>query len=168
MVTVEEYRSGGIFRYMKQIDIAVKLLKFPLIKNTIRRKLVEKLKKHRGDFVLAPRDNFEGLINSAKTVAVGPRMCYHLYKEDISYAVFLDELAEALIQIGSAREVSKADAIIVMKEGQESGRLHLISKVSGKPLELCNQSLETCSLWKLERAGFKIFGNPADNQNRRN
>lgn len=153
---------------MKQIDIAVKLLKFPLIKNTIRRKLVEKLKKHRGDFVLAPRDNFEGLINSAKTVAVGPRMCYHLYKEDLSYAIFLDELAEALIQIGSAREVSKADAIIVMKEGQESGRLQLISKVSGKPLELCNQSLETCSLWKLERAGFKIFGNPADNQNRRN
>ncbi len=75
----------------------------------------------------------------------------------LSYAIFLDELAEALIQIGSAEEISKEDAIIVMKEGEESGRLQLISKVSGKPLELCNQSLETCSLWKLERAGFKIM-----------
>jgi hypothetical protein len=157
MVTVEEYGSGEIFEYMKQIDIAVKLLKIPLIKNTVRKKLIEKLKKHSGDFVLVPRDNFEDLINSAKIVAVGPRMCYHLYKKDISYAVFLDELAEALIQIGSAKEVSKADAINVMKEGQESGRLQLVSKVSGKPLELCNQSIETCSLWKLERAGFRIM-----------
>lgn len=157
MMTVEEYGSGEIFGYMKQIDISVKLLKIPLIKNTVRKKLVEKLKKHSGDFVLVPRYNFEDMINSAKTVAVGPRMCYHLYKKDISYAVFLDELAEALIQIGSAKEVSKADAIIVMKEGQESGRLQLISKVSGKPLELCNQSIETCSLWKLERAGFRIM-----------
>jgi len=157
MVTVEEYRSGEIFGYMKQIDVAVKLLKFPLIKNTVRKKLVEKLKKHRGDFVLVSRDNFDYLINSAKTIAVGPRMCYHLYKKDLSYAIFLDELAEALIQIGSAEEISKEDAVIVMKEGKESGRLQLISKVSGKPLELCNQSLETCSLWKLERAGFKIM-----------
>jgi len=44
-----------------------------------------------------------------------------------------------------------------MKEGKKSGRLQLISTVSGKPLELCNQSRETCSLWKLEKAGFKII-----------
>jgi hypothetical protein len=157
MVTVEEYRSGEIFGYMKQIDIAVKLLKFPLIKNIIRKKLVEKLEKHRDHFLLASHDNFDYLINSARTVAVGPRICYHLYKKDLSYAIFLDELADVLIQIGSAKEVSKADAIIVMKEAQESGRLQLISKVSGKPLELCNQSIETCSLWKLERAGFRII-----------
>ncbi|MCZ7380887.1 MAG: hypothetical protein O8C64_04850 [Candidatus Methanoperedens sp.] len=157
MVTVEEYQSGKIFGYMKQIDIVVKFLKFPLIKNTVRRKLTGKIEKHRGDFVLASWDNCEDLINSARTVAVGPRICYHLYKKDLSYAIFLDELAEALIQIGYAEEISKEDAVIVMKEGKESGRLQLISKVSGKPLELCNQSLETCSLWKLERAGFKIM-----------
>lgn len=157
MVTVEEYKSGEIFGYMKQIDIAVKLLKFPLIKNTVRKKLAEKLEKHSGDFILASHETVDCLINSARTVAVGPRICYHLYKKDLSYAIFLDELAEALIQIGYAEEISKEDAIIVMKEGQECGRLQLISKVSGKPLELCNQSLETCSLWKLERAGFKIM-----------
>jgi hypothetical protein len=157
MVTVEEYKTGKIFEYMKQIDIAVKLLKFPLIKNTVRTKLTGKIEKHRGDFILASRDTLDYLINSARTVAVGPRICYHLYKKDLSYAIFLDELAEALIQIGYAEEISKEDAVIVMKEGKESGRLQLISKVSGKPLELCNQSLETCSLWKLERAGFKIM-----------
>ncbi len=157
MATVEEYKSGEIFEYMKQIDAAVKLLNIPLVKNAIRRKLIGKIEKYRGGFILASQENFDYLINSARTVAVSPRMCYHLYKKDLSYAIFLDELAEALIQIGSAKEVSKADAIIVMKEGQKSGRLQLISKVSGKPLELCNQSLETCSLWKLERAGFKII-----------
>lgn len=56
-----------------------------------------------------------------------------------------------------AKEISKEDAINVMKKGKESGRLQLISRVSGRPLELCNQSPKMCSLWKLERAGFKII-----------
>lgn len=164
MVTVDEYKSGKIFEYMKQIDVAVKLLDIPLIKNTVRRKLTGKLAKQHGDFILASQENLDCIINSARTIAVGPRMCYHLYKKDLSYAIFLDELAVALIQTGYAKEISKEDAIFVMKEGKESGRLQLISKVSGKPLELCNQSLKTCSLWKLKRAGFKIFGNPPDGQ----
>lgn len=155
MLTVEEYKSGKIFKYMKQIDAAVKLLEIPFIKNTVRRKLTGKLVKHEGDFILASPENVDSLIKSARTVAVGPRMCYHLYKKDISYAIFMDELAEALIQKEYAKEISKEDAIIVMKKGRESGHLQLISKVSGKPLELCNQSIKTCCLWKLERAGFK-------------
>ena len=32
MVTVEEYGSGEIFEYMKQIDIAVKLFEYPVNK----------------------------------------------------------------------------------------------------------------------------------------
>lgn len=62
-----------------------------------------------------------------------------------------------MIQMGHAKKISKEEAIIVMKKGKESGRLQLISKVSGKPLELCNQSLETCCLWKMQKAGFKII-----------
>ncbi|MDW7728220.1 MAG: hypothetical protein ACNA7I_07835 [Candidatus Methanoperedens sp.] len=157
MVTVEEYKSEKIFGYMKQIDTAVKLLNIPLIKNIVRRKLTEKLEKHSGDFIVALPEDVDILINSAEIVAIGPRMCYHLYKKDLSYAIFLDELAKALIQIGYAKEISKEDAIIVMKEGKKRGRLQLISNVSGKPLELCNQSRKTCSLWKLEKAGFKII-----------
>jgi tRNA(Glu) U13 pseudouridine synthase TruD len=58
------------------------------------------LEKHRGDFIVAVREEVDLLINSAEIVATGPHMCYHLYKKDLSYAIFLDELAEALIQIG--------------------------------------------------------------------
>ncbi|HWR26507.1 MAG TPA: hypothetical protein VN316_01380, partial [candidate division Zixibacteria bacterium] len=72
---VEEYKSGKIFEYMRQIDDAVKLLDIHLIKNTVRRKLTGKLEKHRGDFILASQENLDCLINSAKTVAVGPRIC---------------------------------------------------------------------------------------------
>jgi len=157
MLTVEEYTSGKIFEFMKQIDIAVELLRVPLIKNAIRKKMTGKLEKYRDDFVLASVEDIEGIINSAATVAVGPRMCYHLYKKDMSYSVFLDELAEAMIKEGYAKEISREDAIDVMKNGKESGRLQLISRVSGRPLELCNQSTKMCSLWKLERAGFKII-----------
>ncbi|GEM_PF-6686538 len=157
MLTVEKYSSGKIFEYMRRIDFTIKLLNIPLVRNIVRKKLTEKLEKYRGDFILAPKENFDHLINSARIVAAGPRMCYHLHKKDLSYAIFLDELAEALIQTGYAKEISKEDAIIVMRDGRNDGRLQLISKVSGRPLELCNQSLMTCSLWKLERAGLKIM-----------
>ncbi len=156
MLAIEDYSSGKIFEYMKQIDFAIKLLNVPFLKNPVRKSLTEKVEKHRGDFILAQGKDIDNLINSARIVAVGQRMCYHLYKKDPSSAIFLDELAESLILTGHAKEISKEDAIIVMTKGRDSGRPQLISKVSGKPLELCNQSMKTCSLWKLERAGLKI------------
>ncbi len=69
----------------------------------------------------------------------------------------MDELAKALIHTGYAKEISKEKAIIVMKDGKKNGRSQIISNVSGRPLELCNQSPGTCSLWKLGRAGFRII-----------
>lgn len=154
---VEEYSSGKLFEYMRQIDFSLRLLSLPFIKHIARRKLSEKVEKYRGNFILAHEEDIEHLINSARTIAIGHRMCYHLYKKDMSYAVYLDELAEALIQNGYAEKTSRENAIRVMREGRKDGRLQLVSRVSGKSLELCNQSLETCSLWKLERAGFKIM-----------
>ncbi|MCG2736388.1 MAG: hypothetical protein L6282_08345 [Candidatus Methanoperedenaceae archaeon] len=59
MLTVEEYTSGEIFEFMKQIDIAVELLRVPLIKNVIRKKMTGKLEKYRDDFVLASLEDEE-------------------------------------------------------------------------------------------------------------
>ncbi len=146
MPTIDEYRSGKIFEFMKQIDLAVELLRIPLLKNIVRIKLTEKIEKYRDDFVPANQDELEDLINSASTVAVGPRICYHLYQKDLSHAIYMDELAKVLIHTGHAKEISKEEAIIVMIDGKKNGRSQLISKVSGRPLELCNQSPGTCSL----------------------
>ena len=44
---------------MKQIDIAVELLRVPLIKNVIRKKMTGKLEKYRDDFVLASLEDEE-------------------------------------------------------------------------------------------------------------
>ncbi len=40
---------------MKQIDLAVELLRIPLLRNIIRIKLTEKMEKYRDDFVPANR-----------------------------------------------------------------------------------------------------------------
>ena len=102
-------------------------------------------------------ESITSLISSAELVAAGPRICYNIYKTDITYAIFLNELAEAMIVAGFANKVTKEEAIKIMLDKDKDSRLKLVSYVSGKPLELCNQSVQTCSLWKLKRAGIDIM-----------
>ena len=64
-----------------------------------------------------------------------------------------------MIVAGFANKVTKEEAIKIMldKDKDKDSRPKLVSYVSGKPLELCNQSVQTCSLWKLKRAGIDIM-----------
>ena len=62
-----------------------------------------------------------------------------------------------MIVAGFANKVTKEEAIKIMLYTNKDFRPKLVSYVSGKPLELCNQSIQTCSLWKLKRAGIDIM-----------
>ncbi|MDO9517335.1 MAG: hypothetical protein Q7J10_04710 [Methanosarcinaceae archaeon] len=157
MTDIKDYASGKIFSYMKNIDLCIKLIKIPLIGTFIRKKFESKAMNKCGQFVLTSPESITSLISSAELVAAGPRICYDLYKTDLTHAVFLNELAEAMIVAGFASKVTKEDAIKIMLGENESSRPKLVSYVSGKPLELCNQSVQTCSLWKLKRAGIDIM-----------
>ena len=123
------------------------------------KKLESKAMNKRGQFVHTSPESITSLISSAELVAAGPRICYNIYKTDITYAIFLNELAEAMIVAGFANKVTKEEAIKIMldKDKDKDSRPKLVSYVSGKPLELCNQSVQTCSLWKLKRAGIDIM-----------
>jgi hypothetical protein len=157
LTDIKDYTSGKIFSYMKNIDLYLKLIKIPLIGIFIRKKLENKTITKRGQFVLTSPESVMSLISSAELVAVGPRICYNIYKTDLTYAVFLNELAEAMIVAGFANKVTKEDAIKTMLDKNNGSRPNLVSYVSEKPLELCNQSVKTCSLWKLKRAGIDIM-----------
>ena len=157
LTDIKDYTSGKIFSYMKNIDLYIKLIKIPLIGTLIRKKLESKAMSKRGQFVLTSPENITSLISSAELVAAGPRICYNIYKTDITYAIFLNELAEAMIVAGFANKVTKEEAIKIMLDTDKDSRPKLVSYVSGKPLELCNQSVQTCSLWKLKRAGIDIM-----------
>jgi len=142
---------------MKNIDLCIKLIKIPFIGIFVRKILESKAMNKCGQFVLTSHESIMNLISSAELVAAGPRICYNIYKTDITYAVFLNELAEAMIEIGFANKVEKEEAIKILLDKDKDSRPKLVSYVSGQPLELCNQSIQTCSLWKLKRAGIDIM-----------
>ncbi|HML02731.1 MAG TPA: hypothetical protein VK487_05085, partial [Candidatus Bathyarchaeia archaeon] len=72
-------------------------------------------------------------------------------------SVFLDELAGALVSVGKARKATKKEASLLLKKGLENGYPHIVTIVSGRPLELCNTCNECCVLWKREKLGIRCI-----------
>lgn len=90
------------------------------------------------------------LIEAARCCAVGPRACYQNDAgAEFTEAVFLDELAEGMAAAGKAEIVSKQKAIDTLSQYQKNPLV--ISTVSGKPMELCRTSPETCVYWNMEK-----------------
>ena len=150
--SVTDYIDGTIYQDMQKVDLAVKLLKIPGLRVFLRRALKRKFSPD--NFVQASWGQLSTLIHHAARVATGPRMCWHYYPDSQrTEAVFLDELATALIEVGKAREITKDEALRILQEGRRTCP-QLIAYVSGKPQELCNQNPQTCSLFKLQRHGI--------------
>lgn len=95
-------------------------------------------------------------IQAARQWAVGPRVCYaNDPKNEFTEAVFLDALAEGMVAAGKAEWVSRQEAVDVL--AKYAGNPLIMSVVSGKPLELCRSSKETCLCWNMERRGLKCI-----------
>ncbi|NNG00817.1 MAG: hypothetical protein HKM93_15630 [Desulfobacteraceae bacterium] len=96
------------------------------------------------------------MIEKAHTVAVGVRMCKEIDPESThTEAVFLDDLAEAMIAAGKANPAAKPDAMAALRKYPEN-RL-VVSKIEGKYQEICRSCRETCVGWHMERRGLKCF-----------
>lgn len=155
MRTVEDYASGKILEDAKKTE-----LKIQALINTgdpeIRKELEERSKDSKNGHFIANTKTLKELIEKSKTVATGPRICLEIHKECEQQAesVFLDELAEALINVGKVQRATKEEAYNVLKEGKKRGHPHLVSIVANKPLELCNSCTDCCVLWKSERLGI--------------
>lgn len=89
-------------------------------------------------------------IEAAHRCAVGPRACYRNNSgAEFTETVFLDELAEGMAAAGKAEIVSKEKAIDTLAQYKKNPLV--ISTVSGKPMELCRTSPETCVYWNMEK-----------------
>ena len=92
----------------------------------------------------------EERIQAAHRCAVGPRACHANNPDgEFTEAVFLDELAEGMAAAGKAELVDKEKAIDTLAKYKKNPLV--LSTVSGKPMELCRTSPETCVYWNMEK-----------------
>jgi RNA polymerase sigma factor (sigma-70 family) len=151
MATIEEYLSGRLHAEAKAVISLLKASDESLAGSPVGKALLEKV----GAFdpaLLAPGDAAQ-VIHASTRRAIGERLCARLHaKAELSEAIFLDELADAMVGAGKARMVTKEEALAMLEKYEHNPKV--LSKVSGKQLELCCTSPETCIYWNMERRGL--------------
>ncbi len=148
MATVEDYKSGLVVKQVKALVSLLTSTEAPSAGTSEGQKLqtliagLEPIKLN--------TDQAAEYINKAERCAVGPRACYGAFDgTPETKSVYLDELADGLVEVGKAGYVSKEQAIQTVKE--QGGHPIVISKVSGKHMEICRTWPETCVYWNMEK-----------------
>lgn len=154
MADVQNYTTGKVLKDVKLALFYLRFIKIPIIGSSIEKKLLEKIltfEPKRIDIRTASE-----LIQEAKKCAIGERVCRAIQKKsEITEAVFLDELAEGMVEVGKARYVTKEEAVNTLEKYPRNPLI--LSKVSSKYMEMCRSSPKECIYWNMERHGLKCF-----------
>ena len=154
MATVEEYVSGKVCEQIaKSFAIFDAAGKSSLAGTRIGDILSENVGK------LAPKkltlDEAIRLIEDAAQCAIGPRVCMAVHTEaPLTESVFLDELAEGMVNAGKAAPATKAEAIANLKKYRKP---IIVTKVSGKHAEICPTWAKRCIYWNMEKHRLKCI-----------
>lgn len=155
MHDVNYYTSGKAATDTKKGLLWLKFIKYPFIGSAIGNILLE------GAREFQPRvldiTDAEKLIRQSKKYAIGERVCKSIHKNsEITESVFLDELAEGMVDAGKARYVLLETAIDTLKKYSRNHPL-ILSHISKKPMEICCSSIETCIYWNMQRSNLRVF-----------
>ena len=148
MATIEQYQSGWIRKASKQAVDLMQTTDGPILETDYGQVIYHEIQS------FAPlRTSVEQaiqFIEKADICAVGERTCRCNY-EDAPYTetVFLNELARALVEMGTAKVVSALEAKSTLK--RYPGYPIVISKVSGSYMEICRSWPSKCIYWNMER-----------------
>ena len=154
MADVDSYVSGKILEDAERMLKAINATKLPLIGCYMGKKLLGKIEKFEPMQITV--DKASGFIKDAKKVAVGQRVCFILHNRDFTEAVFLDVLAEELVNAGKAEYTTKDDAINTLRRYSSRNPI-ITSKVAGKYMEICCSSRRDCVYWNMERRGLRCL-----------
>ncbi len=152
MGTLEDYGSGRILKSIGKAlhVIGAKSLADDPAASHIAQKICE------FEPVVVSITEAIAAIDGARTLAVGERVCRPLHPGSVfTGSVFLDELAETMIGTGHARRASKDEACRALDAGK--GHPLVMSKVSGRYLEICASVREGCDFWQAERQGIRCI-----------
>ena len=149
MATISEYMSGKI---CEQISLALSIMDDAPNGQLKGTKIGKALLRNVGE--LEPRkmkvEEAITLIRKSEKCAIGERVCRCLHKEaPLSETVFLDELAVGMVSAGKAHFVD-VDAAVANVRKYHTGPI-VVSKVSGKHMEICRTWAKRCVYWNMEK-----------------
>jgi hypothetical protein len=154
MAEVNEYTSGKVLESIGKAFDVFESSEGPLDGSRVGRRLLEnvgRLEPKKAGVKAASR-----LIMEARSCAAGERVCRALFRDaPLTESVFLDELADGMVEAGKARYVTKEEAMETLKA--YPGNPLVFSKVSGKYMELCRTWPEKCVYWNMEKRGLKCI-----------
>ncbi|MEN6293811.1 MAG: hypothetical protein ABFD07_17565 [Methanobacterium sp.] len=154
MPTIDDYTSGKVLKNVKLTIYSLKLVKIPVLGQHIRKELLKKI------IVSEPKlidiKIASSLIHESKKCAVGERVCRAINKDSkLTESVFLDELAEGMINVRKARYVQKEEAIKTLKKYPKNPLI--LAKVSNKYMEICRSYPEDCVYYNMHRCKIKCL-----------
>ena len=155
MATIEDYVSGKVCHQLEKSFSIFDAADGSSLEGTrIGEIMLENVRK------LAPQkltlDDAIRLIEDAGRCAVGPRVCSAVHTEaPLTNAVFLDELAEGMVNAGKAAPATKADAIANLKKYRKHPIM--VTQVSGKQAEICPAWAKKCLYWNMEKHRLKCI-----------
>lgn len=148
MANVDDYTSGRILEQAAQALAFLKSADDSLAGSEQGERLLATISAYQPRLIDMTEAGQQ--IQSAERCAVGPRACHpNNPNTEFTEAVFLDELAEGMAAAGKAELVSKEKAIETL--GKYKKNPLVISTISGKPMELCRTSPQTCIYWNMEK-----------------
>jgi hypothetical protein len=159
MADVTDYKTGKLLKQVKEIFKLLESFKGSLAGSKLGERILGEVRKLHPK--LMKDEQASELIQKARKCASGERVCRELHKEaPFTEAIFLDELAEAMVEIGKARYVTKQEAIEILGRYRENPLV--VSVISGRPMELCRTWPERCLYWHLEKHGLSCLDKAAD------
>jgi len=154
MGTIDDYRTGKIVEGIRKAESVLDNRNSFSADDPVFRHIREKIVAFKPVWIT--KEQAVELIRQAESVVVGERVCRALHPDSPeTQTVFLDALAEAMINAGKARLVDAAVAIAIIN--RQSRHRIIASMVAGKYLELCSAHPPDCIFCKAERAGIRCF-----------
>jgi hypothetical protein len=151
MATIEEYASGRLLPAVKEVLSMLTSSDESLAGSPAGKALLEKFGP--GDPTLVTANEAGQAIRASTRCAVGERGCLKLLpRAAFSETIFLDDLADAMVEAGKAKMVTREEAAATLQRYVRNPKV--LSNVSGKPLKLCCTSPDTCLYWNLEKRGL--------------
>jgi len=159
MADLMDYKTGKLLNQVKEAFKLIESFKGPLVGSKLGERILEEIRKRNPKRM--KDEQVSDLIQKARKCASGERFCRELHKETpLTETIFLDELAETMVEVGKAKYVTKQEAIEILGKYRENPLV--VSVVSGKPMEVCRTWPERCLYWHLEKHGIRCFDKAAD------
>ncbi|MBN1927950.1 MAG: hypothetical protein JW764_00180 [Chlorobiaceae bacterium] len=155
MPTTDDYRTGKIVEGIKKAEMVLDSRSALAAGDPAFERIREKIVAFRPVWVTA--EQAVELIRRAEVIAIGERVCRALHPDSPeTQSVFLDELAEAMVDANKAEVITVPEAMQIIN--RQSPHRIITSMVSGKYLELCAAWPPDCVFCKAERVGIRCIG----------